>query len=170
MVILCLNFNTYLYIRTQNYFSKYSIIGETITATATPGQGISLFTIILDFKITYLIILSDMEFWICILSFIHTLGFNREFGKTCDKKLETQLEIFQSSDHPVSDTDAFNALIQCEGYCKENDLCWGCSVHKSGRQWIAHKECGTKLPWTGKIVGDISQKNKGRILRCYFSV
>jgi len=58
-----------------------------------------------------------------------------------------------------STADAEIARNQCEDFCLTSAICWGCSVHATGTyQWNAITSCGTRTPWTGKIVGDITMK------------
>merc|ERR1712139_80881 len=52
------------------------------------------------------------------------------------------------------------ARDKCEEWCKTATGCWGCSVdaQPTHAQWNAIPACGTELSWTGRISGDITQK------------
>ena len=75
----------------------------------------------------------------------------------CGSKLSSKIKVFIPP--TSSDSDALQAVEDCENFCLTNDSCWGCSVHcENPCQLIAIKECGEIGQWSGKIVGDITQK------------
>ena len=64
-----------------------------------------------------------------------------------------------------STQDLAVARDNCEDYCRDQDQCWGCSVHcvdaftrNTSCEWNAIKRCDKIVPWTGKIKGDVTHK------------
>lgn len=61
-----------------------------------------------------------------------------------------------------STEDSVAALTKCEDFCGRTATCWGCSVQLVTPPDIvafnALPACGEQMAWTGKIVGDISER------------
>ena len=91
------------------------------------------------------------------------LDFERsEKGKFCSKNTDNVIKAFIALSESID--DAISKRNECEDFCRNNEECWGCSVHcdqPNPCQWNAIPDCGdpeTHSTFSGMIEGDITRK------------